>query len=636
LRLGSSNLPLSAIFLTKLINIQGVDFPFRPVTWRRPSVISILLVDDEPPLIELAKSFMQRDGKMSVDTATSAQQALSMMASKEYDALVVDYQMPGANGIELLKIIRGREDDIPFILFTGKGREDVAIDALNSGASFYLQKGGDPESQFAELANMVIQSVSKRRAEQTLIESEKRYRAIFDTTGAATCIIEGDMTISLVNAEFEKVTGYSQSEIQGQSWAEMVSREELPKLAAYHRQRRKDPTLVPKSYDIQLNDKWGRAKTFHVLISMIPGTLKSVCSFIDITDRIQTERVVKDAERFMTSVFSSIQDGISILDKDLNIVRVNSTMERWYAHHMPIVGRKCFEAYHGRSEPCAICPTLQTLRTGKVAVEIVPKIGPRNAVVGWLELYSFPQMNADTSELEGVIEYVRDVSERKRYEDALKQANEKLNLMGVVTRHDALNQLGVLTGWLSIAMDSTKDKDLLEYMVKSNEAAKMIRSQLEFTADYQEMGVRGPVWMMAEAALNRGVAGLRFGEVSFTHDLKGLEIYADPMIDKVFHNLADNSLRHGGKLTKIDVRHGKTDTGINIVFSDDGQGISAEEKGKIFEHGHGRHTGYGLFMARAILGITGISIEETGEPGKGARFVISVPSQKFRIQDKRE
>jgi PAS domain S-box-containing protein len=555
-----------------------------------------------------------------------------MMAANSYDVIVVDYQMPETNGIELLKILRGKNDDIPFILFTDEGREDVVIEALNSGVDSYVQKGGDPKSQFAELSSMILHSVSRRKAEQELIESEKRYKTVFENTGAGTIVVENDMTVSMANTEFRRVSEYSLEEILGRKFTDFIPRDEVPRLASYHRQRRKDQIAVPKIYELRLLTKSGSPKVFQVTVSLVPGTTKSIVSLLDITERLQAEKVAKDAKRFMDSVFSSIQDGISILDKDLRIVQVNAAMERWYAHSMPLIGKKCHEAYHGKSQPCAVCPTLQTLRTGKVAVETVPKRGPGFEILGWQELFSFPQIDPVSGEMEGVIEYVRDISERKHYEDALKQANEKLNLMGSVTRHDALNQLGVLSGWLSIAMDSTEDKDMHEYLKKCNDAANMIRLQLEFTADYQEMGIRGPIWIAVETAFGRGIAGLRFGDVTATLDLKGIEIYTDPMIDKVFHNLADNSLRHGGKLSKIDVWTERSGEELRIVFTDDGQGIPKSEKAKIFSHGYGKHTGYGLYMARAILGITNITIDESGEPGEGAKFVITVPPQKFRVK----
>ena len=598
----------------------------------------VLLVDSEQSLLETAKAFMQKDGGIKADTATSAKLALSLIEKSGYDVIVSEYELSDMNGIELLKAVRSRKDNVPFIIFTGKGDEAVAIDALNSGADYYLKKGDDPKSELGELVRMITQAVSSRgfrpEAEEKLAESEKRYKTVFENTGAGVIVIENDMTVSMSNTEFVRMSGFSMGEILGHKFTDFVPREEIPRLASYHRQRRKDEAIVPRNYELTLNTKSGKPKKFHVTVSIIPGTERSIASFLDITQRVQAEKDAREAERFMDSVFSSIQDGISILDRDLKILKVNTTMERWYAHNMPLVGRRCHEAYQNRSEPCAVCPTLQTLKTGKVAVEIVPKVGPEGRQVGWLELYSFPQLNPVTGDLDGVIEYVRDVSDRKSYEDALKQANEKLNLMGNVTRHDALNQIGILSGWLSIAMDSTDDKDMREYLKRIGDAANMIRSQLEFTADYQEMGIRGPVWIGVDTAFSRGVAGLRFGDIAVALDLKGIDIYADPMVDKVFHNLADNSIRHGGKLTKIEVWTERSGEELRIVYSDDGQGIPQGEKAKIFYHGYGKNTGYGLYMARAILGITNITIDEIGEPGVGAKFVITVPPQKFRVHDR--
>ncbi|MEM2123794.1 MAG: PAS domain S-box protein [Methanolinea sp.] len=143
-------------------------------------MISVLLVDDEPALLDVTQIFLERDGKMKVTLSESGRDALEKLKKGHFDIIVSDYEMPGMNGIELLKEVKARGYEIPFIVFTGRGREHVAIEALNLGASFYLQKGGDPKSQFAELRNMITQAVQRRRAEEELRANQIRLQAVID------------------------------------------------------------------------------------------------------------------------------------------------------------------------------------------------------------------------------------------------------------------------------------------------------------------------------------------------------------------------------------------------------------------------------------------------------------------------
>jgi len=135
-------------------------------------MISILYVDDETTLLEVARIYLERTGEFSVATCPSAKEAIALLETSLFDAIVSDFQMPGMDGLKFLKYLRSSGNAVPFILFTGKGREEVVIEALNSGADFYLQKGGEPKSQFAELVNKIRQAVQRRQAEQALEASE--------------------------------------------------------------------------------------------------------------------------------------------------------------------------------------------------------------------------------------------------------------------------------------------------------------------------------------------------------------------------------------------------------------------------------------------------------------------------------
>ena len=142
--------------------------------------ITILYVDDEPGLLSLGKIFLERSGQFIVDTITSAPAALSLQNTKRYDAIISDYQMPEMDGLELLREIRSSGNTIPFILFTGRQREEIAVRALNEGADFYQQKGGEPGSLFAELSHKIRYAVSRRHAEASLKQYEARLGQLTD------------------------------------------------------------------------------------------------------------------------------------------------------------------------------------------------------------------------------------------------------------------------------------------------------------------------------------------------------------------------------------------------------------------------------------------------------------------------
>lgn len=177
-------------------------------------MISALYIDDEPALLEIAKAFLERESDIRVETSTSAMEALVKIETTDFDAVICDYQMPIVDGIQFLKTLRLQGRDIPFILFTGKGREDVVIEALNNGADFYLQKGGDPKTQFIELQNLLKRSVEQRRAAVSIRNSEETFERLFmDNT--ETMILVDPMSCKIEDANLAAIQffGYSKAEL---------------------------------------------------------------------------------------------------------------------------------------------------------------------------------------------------------------------------------------------------------------------------------------------------------------------------------------------------------------------------------------------------------------------------------------
>ena len=141
-------------------------------------MISVLYVDDEAVLLGIGKVYLERTGQFQVETLESALTALDVMKTRSYDVIISDYQMPGMDGIAFLKAVRASWPALPFIIFTGRGREEVVIEALNAGADHYLQKGGEPKSLFAELAHTLMRSVERRRANETILHLNRLYAVV--------------------------------------------------------------------------------------------------------------------------------------------------------------------------------------------------------------------------------------------------------------------------------------------------------------------------------------------------------------------------------------------------------------------------------------------------------------------------
>ena len=217
---------------------------------------------------------------------------------------------------------------------------------------------------------------------------------------------------------------------------------------------------------------------------------------------------------------------------------------------------------------------------------------------------------------------------------AFEAANRKLNLLSSITRHDIFNQLTALLGYLDLTRARVSDPQTLALLDKGEQTANMIVRQITFTKNYEDLGVHAPIWQDVTMEIDAIRSQSTFGDVTIETKLDGIEVFADPLLEKVFQNLIDNSVRHGERLKHITFSTlPYASNAIAIVYEDDGVGIHGEDKERIFEKGYGKHTGLGLFLTREILAITGITIKESGTYGKGARFEILIPEGKYRFED---
>jgi len=232
----------------------------------------------------------------------------------------------------------------------------------------------------------------------------------------------------------------------------------------------------------------------------------------------------------------------------------------------------------------------------------------------------------------GTLSSGEDITEQQHAEEALRQANAKLNLLSGITRHDILNQVTAARAYIDFATEDGKDPAVQVHLERARTAVGEIQKQVEFSRDYQDLGMKAPVWQRPEDLIGESVSDLALpAEVRVQTDLADLEIYADPMVKKVFFNLIDNAVRHGGRVTEVRFSYARSGHDLLILCEDDGNGIPDGEKEAIFRETYKRRYGHGLFLVSGILGITGITIRETGISGKGARFEIRVPSGGYRF-----
>ena len=217
---------------------------------------------------------------------------------------------------------------------------------------------------------------------------------------------------------------------------------------------------------------------------------------------------------------------------------------------------------------------------------------------------------------------------------ALKAENEflkkKLQLVGSVTRHDVLNQMTAIVGYNELLEMIVTDEKQKSYIEREKFAVDKIRRLFQFAKDYQNLAGESPRWQGLDSAIHRAMGIFDNPAIKVTASVGRIAVLADSFLDKAIYQFLDNTERYGGSATEVRIMFEDHGTHAEVIIEDNGCGIPAVEKDRIFERGYGKGTGWGLFLAREILAMTGLTVMENGEPGKGARFVITLPKGTYR------
>ncbi len=223
--------------------------------------------------------------------------------------------------------------------------------------------------------------------------------------------------------------------------------------------------------------------------------------------------------------------------------------------------------------------------------------------------------------------YISDISGQKKVQVIVDQITEKFALLNSITQHDAGNKISALMARLELMKEGITDPKQRDEISRMVQIADDLAELFAFTRVYQEIGLKNPQWQEITSLVNN----LHAGPLRIVSDVAGLKIFADPLLSKVFTNLLDNTVRHGGQVTTVTITATKTGSGLVLSWEDDGVGIEQADKERIFDRNFGKNTGLGLFLVREILSLTGITVKENGVPGRGARFEITVPEGAYRF-----
>ena len=302
-------------------------------------MISILLVDDQPELLEITRIYLEKEGDITVDTASSAEDAFRKLREGKYDAVVSDYNMPEMDGIEFLDEFMKQAIDKPFIIFTSKSREELVIRALNAGADFYLQKSGDPISQYAELRNMVIQAVMRKRAEDALIRSEINHRNIVEAIEDSIYLVDKNGRYLFMNAYHQQRLGISNGNYIGRNYREFHSPEESERFARVVRESIDSKKSVQDEYSN--NGRWFIRRLSPVRNETLERVFAVTVISAETTGRKQVEEALRVTDENYRILVEATQDSIYTVDPKGKYLFMNG-------HHKQRLGLND-DDYHQRS-----------------------------------------------------------------------------------------------------------------------------------------------------------------------------------------------------------------------------------------------------------------------------------------------
>ena len=487
----------------------------------------------------------------------------------------------------------------------------------------------DKSGKVTEYQSVGRDITEEKEAEIALLASEERYRTLSETSNDIIFVIGRDDRVEYVNSFASAMLKKPVEQILGSPRSSL-----FPPDVARH-QKKAIETVFEKETPVRnegvmtINDQ---IRWFDHILMPLKGPDQQVRAVLgisrDITERKHVEEELRESEDKYRTLFDSAGDVIFIHDENGRILAFNTqACEQLGYTQSELMSMTIKQVDSIEDAPHAPSRIARLIEQGHLSFETLHRRKDGSLIP--------TEVKARLITWEGrpaVMSMCRNITKRKQAEDALRQANKKLNLLSGITRHDIKNQLLALNGFLDLLKEQIPDPAYEDYFIRIITVSARISAMIDFTREYEKIGVMAPAWQDCRTLIDTTAKEAPLGNVVVKNDIPdGREIFADPLIAKVFYNLMDNSVRHGKKITAVRFSLEERDRNQIIVCEDDGKGVPEDEKKRIFIHGYGKNTGLGLALSREILDITGITIEETGVPGKGARFEITVPKDRTRF-----
>jgi|WetSurMetagenome_2_1015567.scaffolds.fasta_scaffold13666_4 PAS domain S-box-containing protein len=617
-QVGNKNVVLSVESIATE-NVEQGDKPLR-----------ILHLDADSAFLAATKQFLSVHFQLEVENESTFEQALEKLKTSTYDAVVSAYQLDEKNGLELLKTLRQRGNVTPFILLTFKDREEIAIEALNSGVDWYIAKGSDAAAMYTQLAKSIFASVKTRRTERQLVESEEKYRREVEDANDAIFLADVETGIILdCNRAATILMAKPKEELVGTHQRQLHSNPAEGEVGFKQSAEAKENC----AFEAQILTGKGEIKDVAIKASLVVINGRSVLMgiFRDITAIKKAMGTVK----FQANLLKAVGQPLVAANSMSEVTYWNDAAEKAYGRsRAEMLGKNIVTEFILKTFAQNEIGMIARLRNGEsVTLETVVKRSDDDRLPMILTIS--PLLN-DKSEFDGAVAVATDISQQKWMQQVLEESveavsalNEKLRVVDSLTRHDIRNKLAALDGRLYLLKKRLAgNADALDQVVEIGKASNQILRILEFERLYVQVGSEELKLVDVEklVAEAQGLfSDLKGAEV--INCCQGLTLLADSLLRQIFYNLIDNTLKYGEKVRKIAVYYEEADDVLKLIYEDDGVGMSEDVRGKLFTEGFGRGTGYGLYLIKRICEAYGWQIQETGKQGIGAQFTMTIPKK---------